>query len=273
LANLFSFVAFFVFPLPLAACWLVNRLKAGKWFLVCAMLGVAVPCLLLRSHSLFVFLVIMGLGIMTDFSLEASRSGDHFNLFLALWLLIPLPIVFYVQLPMKYLLPCMPAVIFICFRWMDKVSIRTAQLATLAFIIASTGYSLLILRSDAEFAEFGRDALYRLISPHVAAGEKVWFPGQYWSFWYAPIYGATLIEPGEPQPRPGDLLVVDPFAGKDRPAQERFPHRTLVDAVSHKYRFGRTMGAGIGLYDNGQGNWLWGFGESQYDQFELWRID
>ena len=28
----------------------------------------------------------------------------------------------------------------------------------------------------------------------------------------------------------------------------RFPHRTLVDAISHKYRFGRTYGGGIGLY-------------------------
>jgi len=272
-ANLFSFLAYFVFPLPLAACWLANRLKAGRLFLVCALLGAAVPCLLVRSHSLFPFLVVMGLGILTDFLLEASRSRDHFNLFLALWLLIPLPIVYYHQLPMKYLLPCMPAVIFVCFRWMERVSIRTTRIATLVFIIASTGYSLLILRSDAEFAEFGRDALRRLITPHVAAGEKVWFPGQYWSFWYAPIYGATLTYPGGPQPNPGDLLVVDPFAGKDRPAQERFPHRTFVDAVSHKYRFGRTMGAGIGLYDNGQGNWLWGFGESKYDRFELWRID
>jgi hypothetical protein len=41
----------------------------------------------------------------------------------------------------------------------------------------------------------------------------------------------------------------------------------------HKYRFGRTMGAGKGLYANGSGYWLWGFGESDKDRFELWRID
>ena len=55
----------------------------------------------------------------------------------------------------------------------------------------------------------------------------------------------------------------------------RFPHRTLVDTISHKYRFGRTLGAGIGLYANWSGSafWLWGFGESPDDRYELWRID
>jgi hypothetical protein len=46
-----------------------------------------------------------------------------------------------------------------------------------------------------------------------------------------------------------------------------------VDAVTHKYRFGRTMGAGIGLYTNRVGYWLWGFGDSPKDRYELWRID
>ena len=33
------------------------------------------------------------------------------------------------------------------------------------------------------------------------------------------------------------------------------------------------MGAGKGLYDNLAGYWLWGFGDSENDRFELWRID
>jgi hypothetical protein len=166
----------------------------------------------------------------------------------------------------------MPAVILLCFRLMEGVSVRVARAAAIALIVASTGYSLLILRSDAEFAEFGRDALYRLIRPHVAARETVWFAGQYWSYWYAPLAGATLTFPGGPQPKPGDLLVVDRFTDREYPLA-RFPHRTLVEAISHRYRFGRTMGSGMGLYSNGSGHWLWGFGESEYDRFELWRID
>jgi hypothetical protein len=156
---------------------------------------------------------------------------------------------------------------------MESASVRFARAAAFVLIVASTGYSVLILRSDAEFAEFGRDALYRLIVPHVAAGEKVWFGGQYWSYWYAPLDGATLTFPAGPQPKPGDLLVVDVFAREAHQPQARFPRRTLVETITHKYRFGRTMGAGIGLYSNWAGDWLWGFGGSGNDRFELWRID
>jgi hypothetical protein len=222
---------------------------------------------------LAVFLAVVGLGVLADLLREAWQRRDHMGLFLMLWLLIPLPIIYYAQLPMKYLLPCIPAVILLCFRLMEGVSVRVARVAALVLIVASTCYSLLILRSDAEFANFGRDALYSLIRPHVAAGERVWFPGQYWSYWYAPLAGARLTFPGGPQPQPGDLLVVDRFAEIDPSPLARFPHRTLVETISHRYRFGRTMGAGKGLYSNKFGFWLWGFGDSGKDRFELWRID
>lgn len=82
-----------------------------------------------------------------------------------------------------------------------------------------------------------------------------------------------LTFPGGPQPKRGDLLVVDVFAVGDDAPLSRFPQRTLVETVTHKYRLGRTMGAGEGLYSNWYGYWLWGFGESEKDRFELWRID
>ncbi len=68
-----------------------------------------------------------------------------------LWILVPLPIVYYSHLPMKYLLPCIPAVILLCFRLLDGVSVQFARAAVDLLIVAGTGYSLLILNSDAEF--------------------------------------------------------------------------------------------------------------------------
>jgi hypothetical protein len=192
-----------------------------------------------------------------------------------LWILIPLPISYYGHLPAKYLLPCMPAIIFLCFRLMEGFSVRFFRATAIALIVASAGYSFLILRSDAEFADFGRDALYQLIRPPVSAGERVWFAGQWSSYWYAPLAGATLTFPGGPQPKPGDLLVVGTH-GEDlgKAALLRFPHRTLVDKVTHTYRFGWTMGAGIGLYSNRIGYWMWGMtGAGPGDEYELWRID
>ncbi len=187
--------------------------------------------------------------MLADLLFEALRRREVTGLFLMLWVLIPLPIVYYAHLPAKYLLPCMPAVILLCFRLMEVSSARVARVAAFALIVAGAGYSLLILRSDAEFARFGRDSMYRLIEPHVAAGERVWFGSQCSAYWYAPLAGATLTFSGGPQPRPGDLLVVGLNEGGVL-ALARFPHRTLVDAISHKYRFGRTTGAGIGLYTN-----------------------
>ena len=274
--NLSAYLAYFVFPLPLSICWLANRLHYKRPNLLFILFPVALIPLLLHWNSLtVVFLALIGLRVIAGLFLQALKRRDHMDLFLLLWILIPLPIAYYTHLPMKYLLPCLPAVILLCFRLLDCVSLQFARAATFLLIAAGAGYSLLILHADAEFADFGRDSLAHLIAPHVAAGEKVWFPGQYWSYWYAPLAGATLTYPGGPQPKPGDLLVVDVFAdslGDHRPLG-RFPRRTLVDVIVHKYRFGRTMGAGMGLYTNGTGFWLWGFGESDKDRFELWRID
>lgn len=272
--NLVAYLLYFAFPLPLAACWFANRLKFRRLLPVVIPFAIAaLPWLLGWHRPLGISLAVIGCGTLINLLFDALKRRDHTDLFLLLWILIPLPIIYYSHLPMKYLLPCIPAVILLCFRLMEGISVQTVRIAAAVLIVASTGYSFLILRSDAEFAEFGRDALYRLIEPHVAAGERVWFPGQYWSYWYAPLDGATLTFPGGPQPKPGDLLVVDVFAAGNNSPLERFPRRTLVEAITHRYRFGRTMGAGVGLYDNGQGYWLWGFGESKKDRFELWRID
>jgi hypothetical protein len=188
-----------------------------------------------------------------------------------LWLLIPLPIVYYGHLPIKYLLPCAPAVILICFRLGSAMPAPIARAASLVLIIAGVAYSVLILRSDAEYADFGRDGLTTLIRPHALAGEKVWFPNQFSAYWYAPSAGGELIIPGVREPKRGDLIVVGSFGGVS--PMESYPQGTLVQALTHRYRFGRTMGAGGALYTNVLGNWLWTFRRGYDDRHELWRLD
>ena len=270
--NLIAYLLYFVFPFPLALCWLANRLKRRKLFPV-IILTMAVGFALFIHPLLFWVAAFVGLSMLTDLLYEALIRAEHTGISLMLWILIPLPIVYYGHLPAKYLLPCMPAVIILCFRLMEGFSVRFLRAAAFALIVASTAYSLLILHSDAEFANFGRDALYRLIRPHVAEGERVWFGNQFSSYWYAPPAGATLTFPGGPQPKPGDLLIVG-LHGEDggKAALARFPRRRLVDEVTHTYRFGRTMGPGIGLYTNRVGYWMWGVGGPD-DEYELWKIE
>lgn len=272
--NFFSFLLYIVFPLPLAACWVANRLGTGRLRtivrLLIAEIAVATFYWLLGLNPYVLLLsAIIGCSVLSGLILEAWKKRDHTGIFLVLWVLIPLPVVIYVQLPMKLLVPCLPAVILLCFRLMEVFPVRGMRAAFIALIVASTGYSVLIVRSDAEYAEFGRNALHQLITPHVAAGETVWYPGQYFSFWYAPTDGAKLTYPGGPQPKPGDLLVVDVLGGGVSAPLSRFPHRTLVETISHKYRWGRMSVSGVGPYTNGYG----GFGDSTRNRFELWRID
>jgi hypothetical protein len=275
--NLTAYLLYLAFPMPLAACWLANRLKIGRLRIAVVMAVAAGPAWFVHQRwsvpRLASFLAMIGLGVLADLLYETWKSADHTDMFLMLWILIPLPIVYYGHLPSKYLLPCMPAVILMCFRLLEGFSFQFFRAVAVTLIVASTSYTFLILRSDAEFARFGRDALYTLIQPHVAAGEKVWFDGQFSAYWYAPLAGATLTMPSGPQPKPGDLLVVGLFEDAGFLVLPRFPNRTLVGAVTHQYRFGRTAKAGIGLYTNRTGYWLWGFGVSPDDRYELWRID
>jgi 4-amino-4-deoxy-L-arabinose transferase-like glycosyltransferase len=269
--NLRSYLLYFCFPLPLAAVWAVSRWhtrprRIAYVLLAGAFIGVFLP------GKLTGFLAAIGLGVLTALLMEAWKKRDQPGLFLMLWLLIPLPIVYYGHLPIKYLLPCMPALILTCFRLGESVPPRMARAGSVILIIGATIYSVLILRSDAEFAEFGRSAMAELILPHTAAGETVWYGGTFSAYWYAPLAGAKLYVSGSSQPRPGDLLVLGIQEG-GRATLAHFPKRRLVQTVSHKYRFGRTMFRGKGLYTNIPGNWLWGFGDSDDDRFELWQIE
>ena len=278
LRNLFAYLLYFAFPLPISTCWLFSRFRGKHLGFVIVLSALAViPLLWYWETLLILILVILGFAVLADLSLRALKRRDLTQLFLVLWILIPLPIVHYSHLPIKYLLPCVPAIILLCFRLLSGLSLRIAQAATLAIVIVGTGYSVLILNSDADFANFGREAMNELISPHVTAGERVWYIGQYWSNWYAPLDGAMLTYPGGPQPAPGDFVIVDllaaSYSAKGYEPLARFPSRTLVDEITHKYRFGRTMGAGFGLYSNSYRYWLWGFGDTDLDRYELWRID
>lgn len=269
--NLRSYLLYFCFPLPLAACWAASRWYTGPRRIAYVLFAAASIGMLVPGRRTG-FLAGIGLCVLADLLFEAWKKRDQPGLFLMLWLLIPLPIVYYGHLPIKYLLPCMPALILTCFRLGVFVPARIARATSVLLIVGATIFSVLILRSDAEFAEFGRVSMDRLIRPHVAAGEKVWFGGQAWSYWYAPLAGAELFVLGTSQPKAGDLLAVGIREGAWM-TLAYFPKRTLVQTLAHKYRFGRTMFEGIGFYTNREGNWLWGFGDSEQDRYELWRIE
>jgi len=253
----------------LAACWAVAQWTTAPNRVVLGILSAIAAGMLLGGKAFA--LVLIGGYVLTDLLWNIWRDRDRDGLFLVLWLLVPVPIIYYGHLPIKYLLPCLPAVILLCFKLSSGVPVQIARIASVFAIIGGTAYSLLILRADAEFADFGRDTLNALIRPHVLAGEKVWFPNEASSYWYAPLAGAQLALPGTGEPQRGDLLVVG--IREVAPIMQKLPNRTLLQVVTHKYRFGRTMFGGAGFYTNNLGNWLWTPGGNEIDRFELWKID
>jgi hypothetical protein len=268
--NLRSYLFYLCLPLPLAAAWAANRWKTGPRrlaFMLCA--AIAVGAVL--PGKLSSFLAALGFCVLADLLFEAWKSRNQLALFCLLWLLIPLPIVYYGHLPIKYLLPCMPAVILICFTLAKALPPRIVQGAGILLISGAALYSVLILRSDAELAELGRSAMFELIGPHAAKGETVWYANEFSAYWYASMAGGKLYMVGASDPKPGDLLAVGIREGSKM--LTHFPKRTLLKTVSHKYLFGRTMWQGVGLYTNIAGNLLWGFGDSENDRYELWRIE
>jgi 4-amino-4-deoxy-L-arabinose transferase-like glycosyltransferase len=269
--NLLSYALYFSFPLPLAAVWAASCWNARRERLIYALLTGAFVGVLIPG-KMSGFLAGFGFSVLVDLSMEVWEKRDRIGLSLILWMLIPLPIVYYGHLPIKYLLPCIPAVILTCFRLAESIRPSWVRVGTVSLIVGATIYSILILRSDSEFANFGRTAMAELIRPHTTAGETVWYGGNFSAYWYAPLNGAMLYVDGTTKPKSGDLLVVGIREGGGQ-TLAHFPRRHLLGAVSHQYRFGRTMFGGKGLYTNLEGNWLWGFRDSDDDRYELWKIE
>ena len=230
-----------------------GRLLAGEPFedrtarFVFILAAVAVvPCFFFGSAFANVsFLRGFGFDVLAGLLFEALKRRDHTGLFLMLWILIPLPIVYYAHLPMKYLLPCIPAVILLCFRLMEGISVpdcpsRCHCIDRCQHWLFPSHPSLgrrvcgvwprCLVSIDSAARRGRRKSLVR----RTVLVILVCAPGR-----------GNAHFPGGPQPKPGDLLVVDEFAWEDGSAANALPASNIGGEVTHKYRFGRTMGAGM----------------------------
>lgn len=165
----------------------------------------------------------------------------------------------------------LPAIVLILIRILSPLSKPRALAAYGALVFACAGFSLVLLRVDADFADYGRRAAAELIAPRVAAGEKVWYGGQWGFYWYAQEAGAKISKPGESGPNPGELLAVGLMKGGGA-TLNRFPNRELIDSRSYDSPHGRTIGYGAGLYSNSYGYVPWQWNPAATNACELWRI-
>ncbi len=270
--NLRSYFLYWVLAMPLALSWLILRNRRLLLWLFPIGLALVVLGRMFYGPRPGWGTLGSGLGafVLMDVLLSSYQRRDLWRIACALWLLIPLVALPYMDFPVKFLVMCAPAVALLiadqlsCFPW------RNAALG--GIIAAGAIFGGMVLSADAQFAEMGRLAAKRLVAPQVAAGQKVWVSSQWGFYWYSLKAGAQVLKPGD-VPAPGDYLVRGAMEGYPETLR-RLPPAILKDAIIFASPGGRTMSFpdGAGLYDNGRGDLIWAWGRGEWNQYELWQF-
>jgi hypothetical protein len=273
--NSRTFLLYWAFPMPLAVAWLALKWRnfPARRLLVSLMLLTFVAVAWLRSpwDALDPTLTVVGLIAILHLLADGLIHNRQRQIALGIWLLVALPALPYLHLPMKYLTASAPAAALLIAAELEGARRRFAIAA--AIVALCSGYSLLVLTADREFAGMGRMAATELIETRVRQGERVWFSG-IWGFqWYALRAGARQMKPGGPVPQPGDLLVVG-HQEYGAVSLRDVPNRELVERRFVAYRGGRTMSRELkaGLYSNQVGRWPWAWGDGVVNVYEVWRV-
>ena len=273
--NLFSYFLYLAVPIPIAAVWLIVHWRKAPFLLAPALIIVALSVGIHPAHVLqlqwALIAALCAATVVLHLLYVYWRRRDSTGLILGFWLLSPLPAVYYVHFPIKYMIAILPAAVLLLLQTVSGLS-RSRMLAICGTIVViCVSYSCVILRADQDFAEYGRRAAAELIAPHVARRERVWYGGEWGFYWYAQRAGAEVSQPGGPGPKPGQLLAVG-IAESGDVTRNRFPNRVLVDRRQYNSPHGRTMLFGAGLYSNLAGNSLWVWNPAAANEYELWRI-
>jgi hypothetical protein len=221
-----------------------------------------------RRH--FVALLVAYLTTTPLLAAFLTRKRLEPNALLWVWLLVPVPIIAYIQVAPKYLLPALPAAAVLAAHGLDRIHSRTAVLALLTGAGVTLGF--LILMADARLAGAGRAAAAQLIRPRVEAGERVWFAGHWGFHWYAEAAGATPLSVDPPFPSPGDIVV---SSSVDRPVGLLpFLPRTLIETWGSPAPSGQVMSrpANAGFFSDLWGLLPWWWGPPEGSGFHVWRV-
>ena len=197
-----------------------------------------------------------------------TRRGLEPSALLWVWLLVPLPVIAYVQIAPKYLLPVLPAMAVLAAHGLDRYASRDRILA--GFTAAGATLGFLILSADARMAGEARAVAAELIRPRVEAGERVWFAGHWGFHWYAEAAGAVPLTVDGPFPVRGDVLV---SSSVDRPIGllPRVP-RALIETRGDSVPRGQVMSRHAGFYSDLWGLLPWWWEPAIGPGFQVWRV-
>jgi hypothetical protein len=271
--NLLSYSSDWIVAIPLGLAWLVLRNRYIRFWLFPIALGVLLVRRVWFQHAPVSWTTLsagLGAAVLMDIVIWALQSRNQRRIACVLWLLVPLVALPYIQFPVKYLVPCAPAAALLI---ADVLSVfRWRTTALFGIVAVGAVFGSVVLHSDYQFAEMGRQAAERLIAPRVAAGDHVWFASQWGLYWYALKAGGRVLRTGD-VPASGDYLMRGEMEGWPTTLQ-RLPPASLVATITIGGPGGRTMSfnAGAGLYSNFYGDLMWAWGGGEWNHYELWRF-
>jgi len=267
-----AFLAHWMLVVPLTIPWLALRYRSiSAALLLPALLGAS---LLSVRLGWVAFVAAATCVALVDIGWDAIQRRDRVQLALWLWLFLAAPVVIYIHLPSKYLVPSVPAAAMLVMRLIPEERRAATRWLIGPMVAAGAILGLLILIGVRDLAETQRRAVAELIQPRMKSGEHVWFAG-HWGFqWYAELAGATPVTLEPPLPQPGETIIVSLI---DLAYITRtWTHRTVVHHFCYpSSRIGRVMdwkgGAGFFSSPYGYLPWVWGQGEASC--FEIWRAE
>jgi hypothetical protein len=263
-----AFLTHWLLVIPLTIPWLALRFRrVPATLLVAGLAGGSMLSLLLGWVAIA---AAASLVVLIDILWDAIAGRDRVQLALWLWLFLAAPVVIYIHLPSKYLLPSVPAAALLVVRLIPEG--RRWLIPSIAAAGAVLG--LLILIGVRDLAQTQRRAVAELIDPAIKANERVWFAG-HWGFqWYAEKAGASPATLEGRSPNPGDTIVVSEI-DFSRYSRSEIPRKVVRQFCYTSSGVGRVMDfqARAGFFSSPYGYlpWVWGAGEASC--FQVWKAE
>ena len=275
--NLPNFGADWMLVTAFGFAWLALDGAFGIWTLVTvAGAGAFARFALDVPRATFFAFALAGAMALALVMVEAWRSGNRIWLALALWLLIPAPILPYTHFPPKYFAACAPAAAILLGWKISRLPIPRRVMASGLTIVASAALGVAIVKADADFAGSARQVVAEEITPHIRAGGQAWYSGQWALKWYAEKAGANCLTNDPPYPSKGDLLIADKVDGSARfiASTGMFKGR-LVRVISPGAPGGRVYNwdAGAGFFSNHAGYWPWRWSSAPLNTYYVWVLE
>jgi hypothetical protein len=275
--NLMSYGMAFLITAPLAIVWLLVSGKPGVPVLMAAV-GAGL-CVVLKygihwgmgPKYLLGLTGVIGVGWVVMWAWQSRQSHV---LWLALWLLIPLPLLIFQHLPAKYTVPCAPAAAILLVLRLESENADVRRMMLPAAVCLGALVGIGILHADSTFAGMARNVMADL-APQIRAGRSVWYSGQWALTWYGEQSGAACLTSTTPLPSSGDLVVAGEVEGGVYFVQKLGLKRRLVRTIRDTGFGVRTMNGEdhICFFSNGFGYLPVGLSGEPVNTYYVWQVE